>query len=66
MTFILMFWQIYPVNQYEFAVHHLKEQYAPNILNHTCSCSQWDLDMIPCVPCMYCIIHKEFSSAYVH
>ncbi|KAA0047595.1 uncharacterized protein E6C27_scaffold115G00630 [Cucumis melo var. makuwa] len=39
---------IYPVDQHEFEVHHCKEQFVVNILNRTCSCRQWDLDLIPC------------------
>ncbi|XP_050941311.1 uncharacterized protein LOC127149569 [Cucumis melo] len=39
---------IYPVDQHEFEVHHRKEQFVVNILNRTCSCRQWDLDLIPC------------------
>ncbi|XP_008457137.1 uncharacterized protein LOC103496884 [Cucumis melo] len=41
-------YQIYPVDQHEFEVHHRKEQFFVNILNRTCSCRQWDLDLIPC------------------
>ncbi|KAA0066503.1 uncharacterized protein E5676_scaffold572G00320 [Cucumis melo var. makuwa] len=39
---------IYPVDQHEFEVQHRKEQFVVNILNRTCSCRQWDLDLIPC------------------
>ncbi|XP_050944055.1 uncharacterized protein LOC127150391 [Cucumis melo] len=39
---------IYPVDQHEFEVHHRKKQFVVNILNRTCSCRQWDLDLIPC------------------
>ncbi|XP_008462941.1 uncharacterized protein LOC103501205 [Cucumis melo] len=39
---------IYPVDQHEFEVRHRKEQFVVNILNRTCSCRQWGLDLIPC------------------
>uniref|UniRef100_A0A9I9ECT7 SWIM-type domain-containing protein n=1 Tax=Cucumis melo TaxID=3656 RepID=A0A9I9ECT7_CUCME len=32
----------------EFEVYHRKEQFVVNILDRTCSCCQWDLDLIPC------------------
>ena len=46
MTLALTIWHIYSIDQHEFEVHHSKEQYAVNILVRTCSCRQWDLDLI--------------------
>ena len=48
MTLALTIWHIYSIDQHEFEVHHSKEQYAVNILVRTCSCRQWDLDLISC------------------